>query len=102
MVLYSEARVIMKKQLKDITEIQAEFFLDITKDVCPITFVRTKLLLEKIGPNKTVQVRLKGAEPLKNVPQSVRELGHTVELITPEQPSESSDDIHLLFITTKS
>ena len=48
-----------------------DYFLDITNEVCPITFVKTKLLIERVGSGAIVRVRLKGAEPLHNVPRSV-------------------------------
>ena len=43
---------------------QADYFLDITSEVCPLTFVRTKLLIEKMARGRTAEVRLQGAEPL--------------------------------------
>ena len=52
--------------------------IDITAEVCPMTFVRTKIALERLPPGGVLEVRLKGEEPLRNVPQSARELGHTV------------------------
>jgi TusA-related sulfurtransferase len=58
--------------------------LDITRDVCPLTFVKTKLLLERMSPGEIADIRLKGAEPLENVPRSVREHGHEVLSLEPE------------------
>lgn len=58
--------------------------LDITRDVCPLTFVKTKLLLERMSPGDIADIRLKGAEPLENVPRSVREHGHDVLSLKPE------------------
>ena len=55
-----------------------DYCLDITDDVCPMTFVKTRLHIEKMLTGELLEVRLKGAEPLKNVPDSVRELGHSV------------------------
>ena len=52
--------------------------LDITREVCPMTYVRVKLALEKLHPGQLLEVWLKGEEPLKNVPQSAREEGHEV------------------------
>ena len=56
----------------------AEYFIDITSDVCPLTFVKTKLMLEKMPVGAVATVRLKGAQPLDNVPRSVRAHGHEV------------------------
>ena len=62
-----------------------DLFLDITQEVCPLTFVKTKLLLERMAPGQTAAVRLRGAEPLENVPRSVREHGHTVLSLQAEE-----------------
>ena len=53
-------------------------FLDITGEVCPMTFVKTRLLIEKMSPGEEAEIRLMGGEPLENVPGSVAELGHSV------------------------
>ena len=52
--------------------------IDITNDICPMTFVRTRLALDKMAPGQTLLVRLKGQEPLKNVPRTATEQGHEV------------------------
>ena len=75
-----------------------DFSLDITTEVCPLTFVRTKLLLERMTPGQTAVVRLKGAEPLDNVPRSVKEHGHTILSLEPEALEASADSIHRLVI----
>jgi TusA-related sulfurtransferase len=53
-------------------------FLDITGDVCPMTFVRTRLALDKLAVGALLRVRLRGAEPLRNVPRTAREQGHAI------------------------
>ena len=75
----------------------ANHFLDITAEVCPLTFVRTKLIIEKMSPGQTLEVRLKGIEPLRNVPRSVAELGHSVLSLTPEQ-GENEAGVHRLWL----
>jgi tRNA 2-thiouridine synthesizing protein A len=52
--------------------------IDITNDICPMTYVRTRLALDKMAPGQTLLVRLKGQEPLKNVPRTATEQGHEV------------------------
>ena len=64
-----------------------DYFLDITDDVCPMTFVRTRLLIEKMSAGETAEIRLTGGEPLENVPDSLVELGHEVLEITREDGS---------------
>lgn len=57
--------------------------VDITKEVCPMTYVRVKLALEKLEAGQLLEVWLKGDEPLKNVPQSAREEGHQILSLQP-------------------
>ena len=76
------------------------YSLDITNEVCPMTFVKTKLLVERMVPGEVVEVRLKGAEPLGNVPRSLAELGHEIVSLTPE-PGEGSTGIHRLVVCKK-
>ena len=52
--------------------------LDITRDLCPMTFVRTRLALDRMAPGQTLRVTLKGEEPLRNVPRTATEQGHAV------------------------
>ena len=74
-----------------------DYFIDITDDFCPITFVKTKLMIEKIDCGDRLEVRLRGAEPLRNVPRSVAELGHLLLSVTSE-PDGDNGDIHRLLI----
>ena len=76
----------------------AEFVLDITGDVCPMTFVRTRLLIERMASGQVCEVRLKGAEPLENVPRSVAEQGDEVLSLEPEQADGAPDGVHRLRI----
>jgi len=84
--------------IKSTHNIKADYFLDITNDVCPMTFVRTKLLIENMQPGETALVRLKNAEPLENVPRSVREIGHDVLSLETEDTDGPADGVHLLML----
>ena len=75
--------------------------LDITGEICPLTFVKTKLLIERMKPGEIVEVRLKGTEPLVNVPRSVREHGHSVLALVPEAEDAPADAPHRLLIRKK-
>ncbi len=57
--------------------------LDITAEICPMTYVRVKLALEQLDDGAELHVRLRGEEPLKNVPRSAAEEGHEVLELTP-------------------
>jgi TusA-related sulfurtransferase len=52
--------------------------LDVTTLRCPMTWVRTKLELERLETGETLEVRLPPGEALENVPRSAREAGHAV------------------------
>lgn len=64
-------------------------FLDITDLVCPMTFVRTKLAIERMSPGDVLEVRLNEGEPLTNVPRSSVEMGHEILSLKPEPRSSS-------------
>lgn len=74
-----------------------DFFLDITSEVCPLTFVKTKLRVERMVPGQILEVRLNAGEPLDNVPRSLTELGHSILAIEPENANEPSG-IHRLWV----
>jgi TusA-related sulfurtransferase len=57
--------------------------IDITRDHCPMTFVKTKLELEKLASGDQLEVLLSGGEPLENVPKSAAEAGYRVLAVTP-------------------
>ncbi|MDP2646243.1 MAG: sulfurtransferase TusA family protein [Desulfobacterales bacterium] len=59
-------------------------FLDITKDVCPITFVKVKVKLARMKAGERVEVLLSDGEPLRNVPRSAQEQGHKVIAVQPD------------------
>ncbi|MCX7360647.1 MAG: sulfurtransferase TusA family protein [Alphaproteobacteria bacterium] len=58
--------------------------IDITGEVCPMTFVRTKLRLERMRAGEVLSVRLRGDEPLRNVPRAARDEGHVILCIVAE------------------
>lgn len=62
-----------------------------------MTFVKTKLLVERMAPGEVLEVRLKGAEPLTNVPRSVAELGHEIVAVRRED-GEGELGVHRLVI----
>lgn len=61
----------------------ADRVLDITGEVCPMTFVRTRLALDRMAPGERLLVLLRGDEPVRNVPRTAREQGHLVLEQTP-------------------
>ncbi|MDR1453746.1 MAG: sulfurtransferase TusA family protein [Candidatus Margulisbacteria bacterium] len=53
-------------------------YLDITKEHCPMTFVKTKFALSRLREGDILEVRLTAGEPLDNVPRAAREQGYKV------------------------
>jgi len=71
----------------------ADQHLDITREVCPMTFVRTRLALDRLTPGQTLLVRLRGDEPRINVPRTAIEQGHRV--LSQHENSDGSMDLLL-------
>lgn len=59
----------------------APLALDITRERCPMTYVRTKLRLEQLEVGTVLDLLLQGDEPLRNVPRSLTDDGHRVREI---------------------
>ena len=54
--------------------------LDITGLTCPMTWVRTKLELERMAAGDVLTVSCPPGEALENVPRSALEAGHDVSV----------------------
>lgn len=67
--------------------------LDISKERCPMTFVKTKLHLEQLKPGDILEVLLAAGEPLDNVPRTATEQGYLVL-----KSIHVRDNIHKLII----
>lgn len=52
--------------------------LDLRGVICPYNFVKTKLKLETMDQGQILAVLLDDGDPIKNVPRSVENEGHTV------------------------
>jgi TusA-related sulfurtransferase len=59
--------------------------IDITGEVCPMTFVRTRLALDSMASGEILLVRLRGEDPRRNVPRAAADQGHDPLELT-EQP----------------
>lgn len=75
-----------------------DHFIDISSEICPMTFVKTKLLIERMGQGETAEVRLQGIEPLENVPRSIKDFGHEILLLEPEDKNGPDHGIHRLIL----
>ena len=71
-----------------------KIFLDITNDKCPITFVKTKIALEKLKSNQYLNIYIKKGEALDGMPESLKELGFKIN-----NKTKINDDVFSLEIT---
>lgn len=73
--------------------------LDVTADLCPMTFVRTKLALERLPAGALLAVTLRDGEARENVPRSAAAEGHAI-LSTVRSPD--NPDLWTITIRTRS
>jgi len=57
---------------------QSDTELDLRGVICPYNFVKTKLKLEAMEQGQILSVLLDDGDPIRNVPRSVSNEGHTV------------------------
>jgi TusA-related sulfurtransferase len=58
--------------------------LDLLGVCCPMNFVRTKLAIDKIKAGERIEILLDDGEPIINVTRSVKDEGHRVLDVAPE------------------
>ncbi|ULA63429.1 MAG: Sulfurtransferase TusA family protein [Nitrospira sp.] len=58
--------------------IPSDIEIDLRGVICPYNFVKTKLKLETMEQGQVLSVLLDDGDPIKNVPRSVENEGHTV------------------------
>ena len=52
--------------------------INIKGEVCPFTFVKSKLAIEQIGSGQVLEVILNNEEAIENIPRSMNDEGHKV------------------------
>jgi TusA-related sulfurtransferase len=52
--------------------------VDVRGVACPMTWVRTRVALDRLAPGEALEVLLRAGEPLENVPRTAEEEGHRV------------------------
>jgi TusA-related sulfurtransferase len=57
---------------------QPDSTLDITMFMCPMTYVHTRLALDRLRPGQVLQVRLQGQDSERQVPANAARQGHEV------------------------
>ena len=64
--------------MNEMNEIKIDQTLDLKGVPCPLNFVKTKLRLEEMAAEETLEVVLDDGDPIKNVSASVKEDGHQI------------------------
>ena len=59
--------------------------IDLTGELCPMNWVRTKLALEAMAPGDALEVWLDAGEAATSVPRSASADGHAIESATPDE-----------------
>lgn len=69
--------------------------LDIRPFACPLTWVKTRVALDRLAPGEVLEVWLLAGEPLASVPRTAEEEGHRVVEVA-QLPGEGPDAYRLL------
>ena len=57
--------------------------LDVRPFACPLTWVKTRIALDRLAPGEVLEVWLLEGEPLASVPRTAEEEGHRVLAVEP-------------------
>ncbi len=57
--------------------------LDLRPYACPLTYVKTRIALERLADGERLEVWLTAGEPAESVPRSAEEEGHRVVSVEP-------------------
>jgi tRNA 2-thiouridine synthesizing protein A len=57
--------------------------VDVRAYACPLTYVKTRIALEKLAPGDALEVLVADGEPVDNLPRSAEEDGHRVLALEP-------------------
>ena len=56
--------------------------IDIRQEICPISFIKTKLRLEDLEPGEKLEILVRDGESFKNVTRSLKDEGHRILCIS--------------------
>ncbi len=72
---------------RSLSGMDAHAELDLRGVICPYNFVKTKLRLETMEDGQILSVILDDGDPIRNVPRSIENEGHTVIRVESVAPS---------------
>jgi TusA-related sulfurtransferase len=68
-------------------KVPADKKLDLSGEVCPYTFVKSKLAMESMAAGQVIRITLDNSESASNVPRSIELEGHEVLAVDQLRPS---------------
>ncbi len=71
--------------------------VDVRELACPMTWVRTRVALDRLAVGDVLEVLLRAGEPLENVPRTAEEEGHRVVAREP-WPAAGADAWRVLLV----
>jgi TusA-related sulfurtransferase len=74
--------------------------LDIRTEVCPMTFVKTRLLVEQMQAGDSAQLLIGSEEARSNLPEALKDLGCTVTTVQPYRKSNLELSQHDIITTS--
>lgn len=60
------------------TEIAADKFIDISSEVCPMSFVLTKLALDELDDGQVLELVCQAGDPVRNISIQLKDEGHMI------------------------
>lgn len=64
-------------------EIITNNILDLRGTLCPMNWVKTKLVLEEMAEGELLEVIVDEGEPLRNIPRSAKQESHKIVKVEP-------------------
>ena len=64
--------------MEDAKQIQINRTIDIRNEMCPYTFIKSKLAIEELESGQTLQVIVNHLPAVENVPRSMENEGHEI------------------------
>jgi tRNA 2-thiouridine synthesizing protein A len=68
----------MQSNMRSEAILRPDYSIDVRRDVCPMTFVRCRLMLDRMAVGQVLEVLFAGEEPARNLPRTAAEQGHQV------------------------
>jgi TusA-related sulfurtransferase len=58
--------------------VTADHLLDISEEVCPMSFVLTKVALDDLENGQTLEIVCKSGDPIRNISIQLKDEGHLI------------------------